>query len=293
MASWRVAPPVVVIVGPTASGKTAAALELAEKYRGEIICADSRTLYKGMDIGTAKPTLEERARVPHYGLDLVEPGAVFSVADFKSYALQKIDEIRGRGRVPIVVGGSGLYIDAIVFDYTFGGRVDTEMRERYEKMTVNELQDYCIKNNIQLPENYHNKRYLTRAIERHGNDLKRRMSPSENFIVVGIATKNKDLRRQIVRRSEQLFNNGVVDEAKKLGEKYGWNSEAMTGNIYPLVQKYATGDVTVAEMQARFVTLDWRLAKRQMTWFRRNPFIEWCDKSDIIHYIGARLESEH
>src|ERR1044071_7035484 len=98
--------PLIVIVGPTASGKTALAIEIAEKYNGEIICADSRTIYKGMDIGTAKPTVEERTRVPHWGLDLVEPGERFTVADFKHYADKKIDDIRERGRIPFLVGGT-------------------------------------------------------------------------------------------------------------------------------------------------------------------------------------------
>ena len=111
--------PLVVIAGPTASGKTALAIRLAERYDGEIICADSRTIYKGMDIGTAKPSAEEQARVPHWGLDIVEPGERFTVADFKAYAERKIQEIRERDRIPFLVGGTGLYIDAVIFDFQF------------------------------------------------------------------------------------------------------------------------------------------------------------------------------
>src|SRR5688500_6881598 len=116
--------PLIVIVGPTASGKTALSIEIAKQYNGEIICADSRTVYKGMDIGTAKPTPEERQGIPHWGLDLVQPNEDFSAADFKVYALQKIIEIRARNRTPILVGGTGLYIDAVIFDYEFGSPVD-------------------------------------------------------------------------------------------------------------------------------------------------------------------------
>ena len=109
----------LVIVGPTASGKTALAIELAERMNGEIICADSRTVYRGLDIGTAKPTPEERARVPHHLLDVVDPDQPFSVADFKRLAEQAITDVRRRDKLPILVGGSGLYIDAIIYDYQF------------------------------------------------------------------------------------------------------------------------------------------------------------------------------
>ena len=114
--------PVIVIVGATASGKTGAAIAIAKKIGGEIISADSRTIYKYMDIGTAKPSMVERNGVPHFGFDLVEPNGRFTVADFKQYAEQKIYEIRQRGRVPIVVGGTGLYVDALVFNYQFDGK---------------------------------------------------------------------------------------------------------------------------------------------------------------------------
>ena len=139
--------PLVVIAGPTASGKTALAIELAEKFGGEIICADSRTIYKYMDIGTAKPSAEDRARVPHHGIDLVEPGEDFSAADFKFYALGMIADIRARGKVPFLVGGTGLYIDAVVYDYQFGPKADPVQREILESMTLEQLHDYCYKNN--------------------------------------------------------------------------------------------------------------------------------------------------
>src|ERR1700758_1680789 len=157
--------PLVVIVGPTASGKTKLAVELAEKFGGEIICADSRTVYRGMNIGTAKPTEEERRRVPHWGLDLVDPDQRFTAADFKSYAEQKISEIRARGRMPFLVGGTGLYIDGVIFDYRFGTAPDEKLRAQLEKMSLEELHEYCAKNNIMLPENDKNKRYVIRAIE--------------------------------------------------------------------------------------------------------------------------------
>lgn len=284
--------PLVVIAGPTACGKTALAIDLAEKYDGEIICADSRTVYWGMDIGTAKPTPEERQRVPHWALDLVEPGERFTVADFKRYAEQKIDEIRARGHIPFLVGGTGLYVDAVIFDYQFGPEADEGLRKKLDKLSLEELYIYCQKNNIILPENMKNKRYVIRAIEQKSINTKRRDDPISTSIIVGIATDKEILRTRIATRAEQLFENGVVDEAIKLGKKYGWQNEAMTGNIYPLVHSYLLDEMTLDEIKEKFTTLDWRLAKRQLTWLRRNLFIKWFSLPEAKAYIESMLANE-
>jgi tRNA dimethylallyltransferase len=281
--------PLVVITGPTASGKTSLAIRLAQKYNGEIICADSRSVYVGMDIGTAKPTAEERASVPHWGLDLREPDQPYSVADFKQYADSKIEEIRNRGHVPFLVGGTGLYIDAVLFSYQFGPPADIALRQKLEALSKVELHDYCKKNNVILPENIQNKRYLIRAIEKKNTKISKRTRPIQNTIIVGIATNRDVLRTQIVDRAEQLFDNGVVEEATLLGKKYGWNAESMTGNIYPLVHLYLLGEMTIAEIKLKFTTLDWRLAKRQLTWLRRNPYITWLPLSEAGVYIERIL----
>lgn len=281
--------PLVVIVGPTASGKTSLAVELAKKYDGEIICADSRTIYKGMNIGTAKPTLAEQAGVPHWGLDLVEPGEYFSVADFKKYADAKIAEIRERGHIPFLVGGSGLYVDAVVFNYQFGLPADKNLRKKFEDMTLDELHEYCHKNNVLLPENDQNKRYVVRAIERNNIATTRDKRPLSTSIIVGIATDRDELRSRIQQRSEQIFDDGVVEEATILGKKYGWNNEAMTGNVYPLTHDYLDGKITLNEMKKKFAVLDWRLAKRQLTWLRRNPFIKWLGLTEAHNYLMGLL----
>lgn len=285
----RTEPPLVVIVGPTASGKTSLAVELAQELGGEIICADSRTIYKGMDIGTAKPTEAERAVVPHWGLDLVEPGQRFTAVDFKQYALGKIADIRARGKVPFLVGGTGLYVDAVLFDYQFSKGSDSERRQELEKMSTEELQNYCIENNITLPENHQNKRYLIRAIEQEGINTKRRQTPMYKSIVVGIATDKQILRTRIIDRSEQILTNSVVEEAILLVNKYGWRSEAMTGNIYPLIHSYLQGSQSFEDVKTNFTTLDWRLAKRQLTWFRRNPHILWLTHEDAAAYFKGAL----
>lgn len=286
----RAEPPLVVIVGPTASGKTALAIELAKRYKGEIICADSRTVYRGMDIGTAKPSAEERAEVPHWGLDLAEPGERFTAADFQHYARKKIQEIRVRGHVPFLVGGTGLYVDGVIFDYQFGAGYDPAHRAMLESKSVEDLQEYCRKYNVLLPRNERNRRHLIRAIEQKSINNKRRNVPIENTIVVGIATNSTMLRTRIRHRSEQMLRSGVVEEAIILGEKYGWKNEAMTGNIYPLVKNYLEGDIAASQIEDKITTLDWHLAKRQLTWLRRNPYIYWGKSEQIREYVIAVLE---
>lgn len=282
-------PRLVVIVGPTASGKTSTAIEIAKAVGGEIISADSRAIYKYMDIGTAKPTKAEQKGIVHWGLDLIEPSEKYSVADFKKYAETKIDEIRSRGNVPILVGGTGLYVDSILFDFKFGLKVDEKKRERLEAMTLDELYEYCSKNNITLPENFKNKRYVIRAAEQGIQSAVRQTTPIKNCIVVGISTDKVVLRARINDRSEQLFERGVVEEANFLGKKYGWDSEAMKGNIYPIAKKYLDKLITLDDMKKTFTVLDWRLAKRQLTWLRRNEFIEWMPLNEVSNYVISRI----
>ncbi len=282
--------PLVVIVGPTASGKSATAMRVAEEFGGEIICADSRTIYKGMDIGTAKPSAEDQARVPHWGLDLVEPGEVFTAADFKAYALKAIANIRSRGKLPILVGGTGLYVDGVIFDYQFG-KTDSLLRKKLETQSLDALKKYCANNNIELPENEQNRRYVIRAIEQKSINSKRLEQPIDNCIIVGIATERSTLRKRIHDRAEQLFANGMVEEAKMLGKKYGWKSEAMTGNIYKLVKQYEDGLLNEAELKEKNETADWQLAKRQLTWLKRNPFTHWTSLDEAYSYIKTGLEA--
>ena len=289
MATGALNLPLIVIAGPTASGKTSLAIKLAKQYGGEIICADSRTIYKHMNVGTAKPTMEERCDVPHWGLDLVEPGDPYSAAQFKEYATQKIAEIRKRGHIPFLVGGTGLYIDGIVFDFQFANPVNSTTRQQLEKMSISDLHQYCKKNNIQLPENKYNARYVIRTIQRSGRQPTARNIPISDVFVVGIATKTEELRSRIKQRAEQLFSDNVVEEATKLGKKYGWDSEAMTGNIYALTKKYIRGEINNNELKQLFVFSDWHLAKRQMTWLRRNPYIEWCKLESAEHYLSQIL----
>jgi len=281
--------PLIVIVGPTASGKTSLAIDLAEAYGGEIICADSRTIYRHMDIGTAKPTAVERARVPHWGIDLVNPGEYFSAADFKQYALQKINEIRARGHIPFLVGGTGLYIDSVVLDYNFSAKSDPLIRAKLEALSLDELYEYCHKNNIKLPENYKNKRYVIRTIESRDTDINRRLTPIDNTFVVGISAGRDVLKERISQRFEHMFENGVVQETIMLGKNYGWSNESMKSNIYPLMHDFIDGKITIDDVRKAIVVADWRLAKRQLTWLRRHKFIQWFELDGARDYLVAQL----
>ena len=242
--------PVIVIVGPTGSGKTGVAIEIAKEISGEIISADSRAIYKYMDIGTAKPSLEEQAGVPHFGLDLVEPGERFTVADFKSYAEQKISEIRARGHVPIVAGGTGLYVDALVYGYQFRGKTGEKA----------------------APE---------ATIEQKSCSDRQKMLPG--FEIFGIQWSPDDLRKRLAERMNKLFVQELFDETEFLVKKYGsgFESQAMKSNIYQFAWGYLQGEYSLEKAKELFLYEDYHLAKRQMTWFKRNKNIKWLPLSQI------------
>ena len=281
--------PLVVIMGPTASGKTSAAISIAKRLGGEIICADSRTVYIGMDIGTAKPTTSKRNEVPHWGLDLINPNEQYSVAAFKTYTDKKITEIRDRGHVPFLVGGSGLYIDSVIFDYKFGPPADNMYRSELQQMSLNELYEYCQKKEITLPENYKNKRYVIRAIENNGVIHNKSTKPVYDTIVVGITTENDVLLKRIVSRIDKMLSDGVINEAKNLGDDFGWEKDAMKSGIYGLAHQYLQGKICIDELKNRCAILDWHLAKRQLTWMKRNKFIQWLPLSGVEKYITDQL----
>lgn len=279
--------PLIVITGPTASGKTGLALDLAERHGGEIICADSRTIYKGMDIGTAKPTAAEQDRVLHHLLDVVEPGEVFTAKDFQARASKAIADIRARGKIPFLVGGTGLYIDAVVLDYQWPEQVGD--RERLESSTNEELILMLKKQHLALPENTTNRRHLVNALVRGGVAGKARQSPRENTHVVAIATDRSVLESRIRERAREMFKRGVIDETKRLAERYGWDSEAMTSNIYPIIRRVIEGEISEAEAVELFVIKDRRLAKRQVTWLKRHDFVQWIPLEEAGGYIETIL----
>lgn len=279
--------PLIVITGPTASGKTGLALSLAERFNGEIICADSRTIYTGMDIGTAKPTAEERARVPHHGLDVVKPGERFTAKDFQALAVHTIADIRARGKVPFLVGGTGLYIDAVVLDFDWPEQVHDPAD--FDQYTTEELQAMIKKQHLSLPSNERNRLHLITTLARAGQPGKARATPLENTLVVAIATDKNILNERIRTRAKQMFDTGVIEESKRLGSTYGWDSAAMSSNIYPIVRRLLDGEMTRDQAIEHFIVRDRQLAKRQVTWFRRHEYITWLPLDEAEVYIETTL----
>lgn len=282
--------PLVVIVGPTASGKTSLAIRLAKEFGGEVISADSRAVYRGLDIGTAKPTVEERAGVPHWGIDIVDLGERFTVVDFQRYAQQAIQDIRSRGHIPFLVGGTGLYVHSVVYGYRFPeGTQDLVRREELQSWSIEELHRYCEEHNVELPENKYNKRYVVNNILRQGQKHKRSRRPIAHTIVVGIATEKSELHDRIATRANSMWEAGLVDEADRMSRHYGWELEAMTGNTYRVARQYLEGKLSEDVAKERLIVLDRQLAKRQLTWFRRDEHIVWLDIEVAYTYIAQLL----
>lgn len=261
--------PLIVILGPTASGKTAYAIELAKLIGGEIICADSRTVYRNMNIGTAKPTRAEMEGVPHWGLDLVDPNTKFTLYDYQQYAYAQMAEIRARGHTPMLVGGSGLYIDAVIYHYQLNTKIiNSPSRNKLEAMSLDELKSYAIAHGVELPRDTQNKRRLIRAIEQGGVNRQAK-GLDDNTIVIGIKTDRDVLRRRIEKRARQMVDSGLIDEVKGLIAKYG-DQEPFRNNLYGVTKRYIDDELTLEQYIDAMVVADWHLAKKQLTWWR-NP----------------------
>ena len=266
--------PLVVIVGETASGKTALAIQLAKAFNGEIICADSRTIYRGADIGTAKPSLEERSGVPHHLLDIVDVDEAFSAADFKRRAQACIEDITARGKVPFLVGGTGLYIDAVIFDFSFANPPDPKERQRLQSLSVDELTQEINDRQIPMPVNSRNPRHLTRALE-IGGKTAGDTTLRTNTLILGLAIQRETLRQKLTARVSTMVEAGFIDEVKRLSAQYGWAAPGLSAPGYKAFRAYVEGGISLDEAKALFVQNDWKLAKRQRTWFKRNKSIHW------------------
>ena len=281
-------PPLIAIVGETASGKSSLAMQIAEKFNGEIICADSRTIYKGMDIGTAKPSVEDQARVPHHLLDVVEPNESFTAADFKRLAFKAIKDISERGKVPLLVGGSGLYVDAVLYDFQFRPPADPARREMLQKFTVEELQLTLLEQDIPLPENARNSRHLIRALETGGEQPEHgELRP--NTLLIGLSIDRETLKENVARRVEQMFADGFIDEVRALIATFGVGAPALRAPGYKAATAYLEGEATLQEAKEQFIQNDLQLAKRQRTWFKRNKSIRWCKTDEAVDLVTTFL----
>ncbi|HVX48014.1 MAG TPA: tRNA (adenosine(37)-N6)-dimethylallyltransferase MiaA [Candidatus Saccharimonadales bacterium] len=268
-------PKLIVVVGETASGKSALALKLARRVNGEIICADSWTVYKDFDIGTAKPTRLERAEVPHHLLDVADPRGGFSAAVFQQLAEPVITAIARRGKVPILVGGTGLYIDSILYHYSFMKEPSPELRAELNAMSLDELIERAeaagfLRRDIDL----RNKRRVIRLIETEG-ELPERQPLRPNTLIIGLKPPREDLEERIEKRTDAMLAAGLEREVHELAERYGWDCEAMKGVGYAQWRGYFEGSAALPETRAKIIKATMDLAKRQRTWFKRNKSIHW------------------
>jgi tRNA dimethylallyltransferase len=270
--------PLIAIVGATASGKSGLALEIAKQFKGEIISADSRTIYKGMDIGTAKPTMSERAGITHHLIDVIDPSEVFSAADFQRLANEAMTEIREDGKFPIIVGGTGLYVDALLYDFEFRP-VDASRREQLNQLSVAELQQIIDDENLPMPENTQNPRHLVRTIEAGGAGITRKPL-LKGVLIVGLAINPELLRARIAGRVHEMFAQGLVAEVKKVVDTYGWDAPGMQAIGYKEFEDYFTGKADLETVKQQIIRNTQAYAKRQRTWFKRNPDIQWYDSQE-------------
>lgn len=279
----------VFIVGTTASGKTSAAIQLAKKVHGEIVCADSQTLRKHLDIGTAKPSLVEQDGISHHMLDVIEPYERYNVARFKADALEIIKEIRNRNNVPIIVGGTGLYIDALFYNYDFSK--DVTLRSNLEKLSVEELQQIIMKHGYEMPQNRNNPRHLIGVVAR-ANDNPKNTQPIPGAVIYGLKRPDNILKQRIDERIESMFDQGIEDEVKRIIDQFGPIPVSLDAIGYPIVYKYLEHKLTLEETKSTWKTADWRYAKRQKAWFKRNKYIQWfTDGGALITAAVNAIES--
>jgi len=267
--------PLIVIVGSTATGKSALAIKIAQQFNGEIISADSWLVRKNVDIGTAKPSKKELSLVKHHLIDLINADEDFTAAIYKKRALEVIDDIYGRKKLPILVGGTGLYIDALLYDYSFLPSSSNDLRMKLNSMSLAQLHSLAIDKGLSLDNiDQNNKRRVIRLIEANGKiPTKSEIKP--NVLLIGLKSVKDDLEANIQHRIDEMFNRGLADEVSQLANKYGWDCQALKGIGYHEWKLYFTGNQSLEQTKQRIVKDTLLLAKRQTTWFKRNKSIQW------------------
>ncbi|HSX05074.1 MAG TPA: tRNA (adenosine(37)-N6)-dimethylallyltransferase MiaA [Candidatus Saccharimonadales bacterium] len=291
--------PLIVVVGETASGKSALALELAERFNGELICADSWTVYRGFDIGTAKPGAADRARALHHLLDVADPRDGFSAVLFQKLARQAIADIAARGKLPIMVGGTGLYIDSILYDYGFLPPSDPDLRAELNALSLEQVLERVREHGLDTTGiDLRNKRRVIRLIENNGvRPTKHQLR--ENTLVLGVSVERDELRERVERRVDTMLAQGLEHEVYQLAAQYGWDVEPMKGIGYSEWRDYLADKAdsnnsampTEREVvRARIIKDTMDLAKRQRTWFKRNNGIQWLsDRSKAVDIVTTFL----
>lgn len=287
--------PLIVVAGPTASGKTGLAIDIANYVGGEIVSADSMQIYKYMDIGSAKPTKEEQSQAVHHMIDFLEPHEEFSVADYTEMAHKVIADIYGRGKIPVMAGGTGLYINSVVNDVTFGEMdTDYELREELKKTAEEKGSEYLLHMLEEFDEvsakrlHPNNLRRIIRAIEfykitgkpisEHQEETKQTVS-RYNPLMLCVNWDREELYDRINCRVDMMMNEGLLDEVKRLTDMgYTQALNSMKGIGYKEVMDYFDGKASLEETVEIIKQSSRRYAKRQLTWFRRD---------ERIHYVSS------
>ncbi|MBR5047238.1 MAG: tRNA (adenosine(37)-N6)-dimethylallyltransferase MiaA [Eubacterium sp.] len=289
--------PLVILTGPTSVGKTGLSIGLAHKIGGEIISADSMQVYRGMDIGTAKITREEMDGIPHYLIDILEPDQAFNVVEFQKRVREAMEQIDSHGKIPILVGGTGFYIQALLYDIDFPEHSDTEdyrrqladlAREKGEEYLHAMLQE--VDPEYAASVHYHNLKRVIRALEYHretgrklsdhNRDQQARTSPY-NFAYL-VLNQNRDLLyERINRRVDMMMEQGLLREVRGLYDKgYRQDLVSMQGLGYKEFFDYFKGEIPLDQVVDRIKLETRRFAKRQLTWFRREKDVIWINKED-------------
>lgn len=290
----RIDKPLVALLGPTAVGKTALSLELAQRFDGEIVSADSRQIYRMMDIGTAKPTAAELALVPHHLIDITTPDVTLTVAEYQALAYAAIDGIHERGRVPFLVGGSSLYVRAVVE----GLRIpevppNPELRAELEAVLAAEGREALYQRLLELDPataaviDPLNPRRLLRALEivmttgRSKTELEGAEPPPYAILQIGLTRPRDELYERIDRRVVAMVEEGLVEETKALlAAGYAPGLPAMTSLGYREIAAYLRGEMTLEAAIERIQIETHRFVRHQMTWFRKMPNVEWFNLSE-------------
>ena len=291
-------PKIIVICGPTASGKTALSIQLAKKIDGEIVSADSMQIYEDMYVGTAKPSIEEMEGIKHYLIGNVSPTVRYSVANFKKDAINAINEIIPKGKTPIIVGGTGLYVDSLVQGIEYDDtEIDLEYRNQLEDVAKEHGLDYLYNKAIQIDPtamekiSNNDKKRIFRVLEiYHATGKTKTMQEYESkqkenpydYKVFAIDMDREKLYERINKRVDIMIANGLVDEVKKLISKYSELPTAIQGLGYKEVVLYLNNEITYDEMVEKIKLETRHYAKRQLTWFRRNKDITWINGLDNI-----------
>lgn len=280
---------VLVIVGPTAVGKTALSVELAKKFHGEIISGDSLQVYKKLDIGTAKIKTSEMEGIPHHLIDVIEPNETYSVADFQKAGRKLITEITERGRLPMIVGGTGLYIQSLLYDFQLGAKEEsvTAVRKKYEELaetlSKKELWEYLKTKDPLAAEKIHwnNQRKVIRALEVFEVTGYSITTPQEeparlyDYCMIGLNTERALLYQRINQRVDSMLEEGLLEEARfvyELGEV-----QASQGIGYKEFYPYFKGEESLENVVEQLKMNSRRYAKRQLTWFRNRLDAHWFD----------------